>query len=123
MRKSEIRAFLVKHFVLDYILTIFGHKFNPPRASRIIFPCFIVTGWFCSTNDNYPTPYLGLWILYFLTAIVLYLGFVHFLIFKVKYSELDKFQKFQYGRHKPEKLTVMEYAEWLEICNEYYNQK
>lgn len=114
-----MRKLLIKHFVLDYMFTIFGTTFNAPRASRIIFPVFVVTGFFCATNDDYPTPYLGLWILYAITAIVLYFGFVHFRFFKVKYKELDEFQKFQYGLHKPESLTPMEYAEWFLINKKY----
>ena len=114
-----MRKLLIKHFVLDYMFTIFGTTFNAPRASRIIFPIFVITGWFCVTNDNYPTPYLGLWLLYLLTVIVLYFGFIHFRFFKVKYKELDEFQKWQYGLYKPETLTLMEYAEWVIINKKY----
>jgi hypothetical protein len=110
-----MRNFLVKNFVLDYKFTIFGTTFNAPRASRIIFPIFMLTGWLCASNPNYPTPDITLWVMYIMTAVSLYFGFIHFRIYKVTFSELDEFQKYQYGIFKPNELTQLEYKEWIAI--------
>ncbi len=109
---EKLRKLIIKHFVLDYTISIFGKTYSAPRASRIIFPVFVVTGYFVATNPNYPTPSFLIWVLYFLTALVLYFGFVYFRFFPVKFSELDDKQKLQYGHFAYESLTRNEKKEW-----------
>lgn len=116
---SKIRQFLVKNFVLDYTVKLFGKMYNAPRASRIIYPLMVITGYFSTTNPDWPTPTLFVWLLYLILAAALFFGFVYFRIYPVKWKELDEFQKFQYGLHKPESLAPTEYAEWLLINKKY----
>ncbi len=114
-----MRKFLVRNFVLDYRLKLFGKCYNAPRASRIIFPLFVITGMANALNDKFPTPTPLIWVLYALTALALFFGFVYFSIKPVKFSELDDFQKLQYGTVKFEDLTKKEAKEWEKIRNEY----
>jgi len=118
---KSLRKWLVRNFVLDYMFTIFGKTFNAPRASRIIFPLFVITGFFVATNPDWPTPTLLIWFLYLLCASALFFGFVYFRFFPVKWEELDKFQKFQYGIFKP--LDDDQYEEWLLIQKELLENK
>jgi hypothetical protein len=114
-----MRKLLIKHFVLDYMFNMFGTTFNAPRASRIIFPLMVITGYFSATNPDWPTPTLFVWLLYLLLASALFFGFVYFRIYPAKWKELDDFQKFQYGLHKSKSLTPTEYAEWVLINRKY----
>jgi hypothetical protein len=111
-----MRKFLVKHFVLDYYFKLFGVLRNAPRASRIIFPLFVLTGWVHATN-----PSIVSWCLIGLAIASLYLGFLHFRLFPVKWEELDEDQKFQYGYAK--KLTNDQYKEWLVIVKKVFNKR
>ena len=113
-----MRHWLVKNFVLDYELNLFGKQYNAPRASRIIFPLFVITGILNCLNDDWPTPTILISIFYLLTTISLYFGFMHFKIFPVTWIELDDLQKYQYGMVKSDKLTKEQYMEWLAICEE-----
>lgn len=117
---KSLRNWLVKNFVLNYMFTIFGKTFNAPRASRIIFPLFFITGIFVARNPNWPTPTLFIWILYALCAIALFFGFVYFSFFPVKWEELDKSQKYQYGIFKS--LNDDQQEEWLLIQKELLNE-
>ena len=113
-----MRKFLVKNFVLDYQIRLFGKCYNAPRASRIIFPLFVITGMANALNDNFPTPTTLIWILYALTALALFFGFVYFHIYPVKFSELDNYQKLLYGFFAFERLTKDEIKEWEAIKKE-----
>ncbi|MFY7938969.1 MAG: hypothetical protein ACOVOQ_16435 [Flavobacterium sp.] len=114
---SLFRKFLVRNFVLDYSLKLFGKIYQAPRASRIIFPVFVITGLLTATNENWPDPTLAVWIGYAATLIVLYFGFIHFHLSgnTVKWDELDRFQKWQYGLIKFDTLTSAQKDEWFEI--------
>jgi hypothetical protein len=114
-----MRKFLVKNFVLDYQMKLFGKCYNAPRASRIIFPLFVITGLANSFNENFPNPTPLIWFLYFLVVLSLFFAFVYFSIKPVKFSELDDFQKLQYGFILFEKLTNEEQNEWYKIKDEY----
>lgn len=105
-----MRKFLIKHFVLDYWFTLLGRRYNAPRASRIIFPLFVITGLVHTLE-----PSILSWCLIGLTVVSLYLGFVHFTLpwNKVKWEELDDIQKYQYGYAK--RLTNEQFKEWLII--------
>lgn len=116
--KSAIRRFLVKNFVLDYSFTLFNVTIKAVRASRIIYPIFIITGFFSVTNENWPTPTPFVWFLYLLTATSLFFGFVYFRIYPAKWDELDKSQKYQYGFFMQDKMSVQEFEEWKRICDE-----
>jgi len=114
-----MRKFLIKNFVLDYRVKLFGKNYNAPRASRIIFPVFVATGVANCFNDNYPTPTALIWFLYGLTALVLFFGFVYFRFRPVKFNELDNFQKAQYGFIANDKLSKEEFKEWIKIRKNY----
>lgn len=113
-----MRKFLVKHFVLDYTANIFGWQYNAPRASRIIFPLMVLSGWFSTTNPDWPTPTPLVWVLYSLLATSLFFGFVYFRFYPAKWEELDNFQKFQYGVFKQEELSISQFEEWKRIAEE-----
>jgi len=114
-----MRKFLVKNFVLDYRANIFGKYYNAPRASRIIFPLFVITGLANAFNDNFPTPTPVIWVLYFLVALSLYFGFVYFRFNTVKFEELDDFQKLQYGYAFFVNLTSEQRKEWNKLKKKY----
>ena len=114
-----MRKFLVKNFVLDYKIKFFGKCYNAPRASRIIFPLFVITGTANALNDNFPTPTTLIWVLYALTVLALFFGFVYFHTYPVKFLELDNYQKLLYGFVAFERLTKDEIKEWEEIRKEY----
>jgi hypothetical protein len=116
---KKIRQFLVRNFVLDYTFKLFGTTFNAPRASRIIYPLMVITGWFSVTNPDWPTPTPLVWVLYSLLATALFFGFVYFRFSPVKWDELDEFQKFQYGSVKNDSLTVEQRKEWSKIYKKY----
>ena len=127
-----MRKFLVKNFVLDYRGSWFGWKlkwftipkweFNAPRASRIIYPLMVLSGFLSSTNPDWPNPYFLLWIIYGITLLSLYFGFLHFHIKgnEVKWEELDDFQKYQFGAFKSEDLTNEQYKEWLLLIDKFH---
>jgi len=115
---KAIRKFLVKNFVLDYYGNWFGWKFNAPRASRIIYPLVVISGYFAVTNTDYPNPSFFLWILYGLLALSLWFGFPwfgagYFSIWKPKWEELDDNQKIQYEHFH--QLTDEQHEEWMKI--------
>ncbi len=114
-----MRKFLVRNFVLDYTFNFFGVRYNAPRASRIIFPLFLITGLFVAMNPDWPTPTPLIWFLYFLVFTSLFFGFVYFKIFPVKWEELDEFQKYQYGIFKGNELTTTQFNEWVKITKKY----
>lgn len=116
-----MRKFLVKNFVLDYQGNYFGWRFNAPRASRVIYPLMVITGFFSVTNPDWPTPTPLVWVLYALLATALFFGFIYFRIYPAKWEELDHHQKFQYGIFKANELTKEQYEEWLEISNDLYS--
>jgi hypothetical protein len=111
-----MRKLIVKHFALDYFITIFGKKFNAPRASRVIFPLFLLTGFtLIFFTPDYPEPSPILWTFYILDLTALFFGFVYFRIWPVKWEELDESQKFQMGTFS--KLTESQSKEWTRIYN------
>lgn len=117
-----VRQFIVKHFALDYMSKLFGKYRSAPRASRIIYPLMVVTGWFAVTNPDYPNPTLIIWMLYGLLATSLFLGFVYFRFYPVQWHELDDFQKYQYGGVKQETLSAEQFKEWLIILEKLKQQ-
>ena len=114
-----MRKWLVKNFVLDYMFTVFGTTYNAPRASRIIFPIFVITGILVATNPNWPNPTILIWFMYLVTTISLFFGFIYFRIYPINWEELDDFQKFQYGFFKGETLSSEQFLEWLKIKNKF----
>lgn len=113
-----MRKFLVKHFVLDYFINIFGWKTNAVRASRIIFPLFVITGIVVAFfTPDWPTPTSLLWFLYLLDVIAIFFGFVYFRLKPAKWEELDENQKLQAGNFM--KLTPEQYLEWTKIVKKY----
>ena len=116
-----MRKFLVKHFVLDYRVKLFGKCYNAPRASRIIFPLFVITGLANSFNENFPTPTLFIWVLYALSALSLFFGFFYFTLRPVKFEELDNYQKLQFGFIKFTTMKAKERNEWKKIKDLYIN--
>jgi hypothetical protein len=101
------------------MVSIFGKTYNAPRASRIIYPVFVITGIANILNDNWPTPTLFVWFMYLLTATSLFFGFVYFRFFPAKWEELDEFQKFQYGMFPYANLTKEQHKEWVKIYEKF----
>lgn len=87
-----MRKFIVKHFAMDYICKVFGYTFNFVRPATFIFPLFVLNG-IIAIKYDYPT-----WQIIFLIPLVvsLFLGFLYFRFFPVKWQELDMEQLFQY---------------------------
>lgn len=116
-----MRKFLVRNFVLDYQIKLFGKLYNAPRASRIIFPLFVITGLANSFNENFPTPTPLIWVLYALSALSLFFGFFYFTLRPVKFEELDNYQKLQFGFVNFTKMRTKERKEWMKIKAIYIN--
>lgn len=110
---GSFRHFLVKNFVLSYNFTLFGKLYAAPRASRIIYPSMVITGYIHATNES-PLS----WCLIGVVGIIIYFGFIHFKFFPVKWEELDDNQKRQYGFLKGNTLTDSQLTEWLELMKE-----
>ena len=90
-----MRKLIVKHFALDCWVKIGKRTFNFTRASRVIFPLFILSG--LATIHEVCQVFV-----YSLTVLSLFFGFAYFPIFGgVKYEELNDVQKFQYQLKKP----------------------
>jgi hypothetical protein len=112
-----MRRLIVKHFALNYTFKVFNTNITSLRASRIIAPLFLITGILVSAfTPEWPTPTLLLWIFYFLDIIALFFGFIYFRFRPIKWEELDKDQKYQYGVYV--KLTGDQYLEWVQICKD-----
>jgi len=107
-----MRKLLVKHFVLDYF-NIFGLPLKAVRASRIIFPLFVLTGILLILHDQCNLPYFFVIVAYLFDALSIYFGFVYFRIWPAQWEELDDEQKWQYGVLK--ELTEAQYKEWAVI--------
>ena len=125
---KTIRKFLVKNFVLDYRGNIFGWKFGAVRASRIIYPLIVITGYISVTNPDWPTPTPLIWVLYGLCLFSIWCGFPlfgagYFSIWPPVWEELDDFQKFQYGKFKSGELTHEQLSEWTVIAENLYNNE
>lgn len=112
-----MREFIIKHFALNYHISLFGRLYSAPRASRIIFPLLVITGYFSVTNINWPTPTFFVCVLYFLLSLALFFGFVYFRFYPVQWEELDNLQKYQYGSFQCDKLSTKEFKEFLTIIN------
>ena len=112
-----MRQLIVKHFALNYTFKVFNINITSLRASRIIAPLFLITGILVAFfTPMWPTPTLLLWLFYLLDAIAVFFGFIYFKFKPVKWDELDKDQKYQYGIFI--ELTGDQYLEWVEIRKE-----
>ena len=114
-----MRKFLVRNFVLDYRMNLFGKHYSSPRASRIIFPLFVITGIANIFNDDFPTPNVLVWFLYLLVFMALFFGFVYFRFYPAKWNELDDLQKLQYGYFPFANLTTEQQREWAILILKY----
>jgi hypothetical protein len=110
-RFPSFRNFWIKHFVLNYL-----KPFTYLRAAAITFPLVVLNGVWVAVDDF--NPYL-----FFPLLIAFYFGFVYFKGLPVKFSELDKSQKFQFGFFPGVQLTAAEYREWELIVDEFNNKK
>ena len=113
----KVRKLIVRHFALDYTIKLFGRKYNAPRASRIIFPLFLLTGILNILNTGWPTPTTTILVVYFLDVLSIFFGFVYFNLWPAKWEELDDDQKWQYGQFPSIKLTKKQKNEWIDINN------
>ncbi len=101
---NKIRKFAIKYFAL-------GYPSGMLRASTIIYPLVVINGILVILLKS--PSYFALSLL----GIAVYFGFVYFRYYPVKFSELDKFQKYQYGLHN--ELTSEEFKEWVVISEKY----
>ena len=118
---KAMRIFLVRQFALNRLTRILG--FIGPlrstlRCTRIIYPLVVLTGFFWVTSPDYPHPTTLALVLMIAMIISLFIGFVYFRIFSVKWDELDDFQKYQFGYMKQEALTPEQFEEWKDILDE-----
>jgi hypothetical protein len=113
-----MRKLLVKHFVLDYKVNLFGREYTAPRASRIIYPVMFFTGLQVAMLENYPTPTTLLWISYFISAVCVFFGFAYFRIKPAKWEELDDNQKRQYGYFQGANMNNQQHAEWVKLIKQ-----
>ena len=112
-----MRQFIVKQFALDCWVKIGRRTFNFTRASRIIYPLFILAG--LATIDG---SVLLRVLTYVPLAVSVYFGFVYFRFYPVKFHELNEVQKYQYSLKKP--LTKHEQNHMLDVIyrlNKKYN--
>ena len=107
-----MRTLIVKFFALDYIVKIGNKKINFVRASNILFPLFCWNGYEVASGGYIYESTSGL-ISFFILLIAIYFGFFYFKKHPVKFYELDKSQKWQFGQHTT--LGGLQGVEWQEI--------
>lgn len=89
-----MRKLIVQQFALDAWIRVFGRVYNFPRASRIIFPLFVLAG-IAEIYETFEAVTL------ILCAISVFFGFVYFRFYPVKFDELNDVQKYQYSLRIP----------------------
>jgi hypothetical protein len=92
-----MRKIIVKLFALDYICRAFGKTVNFVRAANIIFPLMCITGTITVLGGYAFESILGI-VCLSLLLVSIFFGFVYFRLKPIKWEELDKSQKWQYGR-------------------------
>lgn len=121
-----MRKLIIKHFALDYIAIIFGQRTNWVRAANIIFPLFCINGVYSIKTETYPLETTIGIILLALLVIALFFGFVYFKLYPVKWEELDRMQKWQYGHAastgelSPAVKLSREQLNYFNVIDEYY---
>ena len=120
-----MRKFIVKNFVLYKNFTLFGKTFNMLRASRIMFPSFLIGA--ILSVVFFHLLWVKVLILLYLSFLVwigfdLY-GIGYFKLFPVKWGELDDEQKYQWGMINSENFTLSQFKEWLKLRDIYEKQK
>jgi len=122
-----MRKLIVKYFALDYICRVFGKSVNFVRAANVIFPLMCLSGILMMANAG-----IIFTMSLILTLLSLFLGFVYFRISPIKWEELDKNQKWQFGKfHIYQSLDFDHKKEWETINkeiletenNKFYNIK
>ena len=122
MRKISSRKLLVKLFVGDMMVQLFGKAFHYARAANIIVPSIMLLAYLL-TDSDYPkiagNDYIGLGVL----AISIFFGFAYFRIKPVSWEELSNDQKFQYGNFSTVKLTYNQIIERNKIIDDIKNRQ
>lgn len=94
-----MRKFIIRQFALNYTFKLFNRYWTALRASRIIFPLFVISGLLITyVGWNAITIFFSI-----LTLISLFFGFIYFDFFPIKeeeYDILDEDQKKQYDYYK-----------------------
>lgn len=94
-----MRKLIVKNFALSYSYKFLNKEYSSLRASRIIFPLFLLMGTVkvCDYSNGIENMSVLFTVSLALTVVSLYLGFFYFNSYPVKWGELDDDQKWQYG--------------------------
>jgi hypothetical protein len=92
-----MRKLLVKLFVGDIIVVIFGKALNYVRAANIIWPSFMLLSYLIMDKD-YPiisgNDFVGIAIV----SIAVFFGFFYFKLHPAEWEEMDDMQKWQYSK-------------------------
>ena len=113
-----MRNLIVKLFAFDYIVKTGKRSGNFLRAANIIFPLCALTITLLAASEDWNVPiYLSI-ISEVALAISLFIGFVYFNYYPVKFDELDISQKWQYGKSGYAELSPNELGEWNAIDRE-----
>ncbi|UXQ88837.1 hypothetical protein [Tenacibaculum phage Larrie] len=115
-----MRSFLIKHFYLNHITKIMGIKFYSPRASTFLVPLFLMmplTEKFLNPSDVVMEIQVAIFVTFFLIF-----SNLEKIIGKVRFHELDIYQKFTFGNIDPYRLGFLEENEHI-IVSKKVNKK
>ena len=116
-----MRKLLVKLFVGDTMVILFGKAFNYARPANVVVPSILLMAYLLMDAD-YPTisgnDFIGIG----LVLLVMFFSLIYFRINPPKWEEMDDDQKWQYGKHK--KVVILSYnqnRQWnaLNLALEY----
>jgi len=109
-----LRQFIVKFFALYWSIKVSKTKYlSFLRCGPIIWSSIAILGFvLVYAESNLPVILASAWM-----AFCLFVGFIYFDFFPVKWEELDKSQKIQYAKLKPGLLTGAQMEEFLKLTN------
>lgn len=91
-----MRNFLIRMFGLDYMSKLWGMNLKWTRSATIIYPSFVLTMAMIASGAT--ESQLLCWVLGLIMSFALFMGFVYFEAFPIKYSECtDDEQRYQFG--------------------------
>src|SRR6478752_5336434 len=83
LKLYKMRHLLIKLFVLDYFVKVFGFLVRIPRTSTILYPIFSITGILIYLSI---TPII-LWTLLFINLVFIFFSYIYFRLKPVKWGE------------------------------------
>jgi hypothetical protein len=118
-----MKKLITRLFALDYKCNVLGITFSMPRAANLIFPSVLACAVTVIKTEQYlfDTP-IGI-LLGLIMLLSIFFGFFYFPIFgAVKFKDLTRNQKWQYGRLPLINLTIEENIEWNKLNYEFLNK-